>query len=93
MKYHMVLECYGKEDSLIGTVARIILDPEYPRKVVPMFTTQVPFQKPCLNLRYLAQYKFVIPFCISVLLHLFIPLSYNFVISGTIFAFAYFCYS
>uniref|UniRef100_A0A0N5AQF8 Transmembrane protein 208 n=1 Tax=Syphacia muris TaxID=451379 RepID=A0A0N5AQF8_9BILA len=85
--------CYDQENTLFGLLARLLLDPEYPRKVVPMFTTEVPFQKPCLNLRHLARYKIVVPFCIFLFLQLFLPFTYNFILSSAVFVFAYFCYS
>ncbi|KAM3715817.1 Partner of xrn-2 protein [Dirofilaria immitis] len=45
-----------KDSTVTGIIARLLLDPEYPNICVPAHSSTVAFQKPCLNLRYLAYY-------------------------------------
>ncbi|VDN01503.1 unnamed protein product [Thelazia callipaeda] len=68
-------QCY-EDSTLTGFVARFVLDPEYPRVCVPAHSTFIAFQKPCLNLRYLAFYRNLIPLCIFSMLLLFLPFCY-----------------
>ncbi|VDK44932.1 unnamed protein product [Anisakis simplex] len=61
------------ECSLIGMLSRAVLDPEYPRVVVPSFTKTTFAMKPAMNLRRFAQYKYFLPVCIFVLLAFLMP--------------------
>uniref|UniRef100_A0A0R3RXC8 Rab-GAP TBC domain-containing protein n=1 Tax=Elaeophora elaphi TaxID=1147741 RepID=A0A0R3RXC8_9BILA len=66
---------YG-DSTLTGFIARLLLDPEYPNVPVPAHSSIVAFQKPCLNLRYLACYRNLIPICLFFIMLFFLPLSY-----------------
>lgn len=67
------------ECTLTGFLARLLLDPEYPRFCVPAHSTVVALQKPCLNLRYFARYRFLVPLCVFLVLLYFFPFLYCFV--------------
>ncbi|VDN92559.1 unnamed protein product [Brugia pahangi] len=64
------------DTTLTGFIARLLLDPEYPNISVPAHSSVIAFQKPCLNLRYFAYYRNLIPFCIFFTLLFFLPISY-----------------
>lgn len=76
--FQKLSRCYNNR-SLLGFVARLLLDPEYPNVPVPADSREVIFQKPCLNLRYLARYRLLIPFAMFVLLSLLLPFTYSLV--------------
>uniref|UniRef100_A0A915Q222 XRN2-binding (XTBD) domain-containing protein n=1 Tax=Setaria digitata TaxID=48799 RepID=A0A915Q222_9BILA len=61
------------EDSTVtGFIARVVLDPEYPNVTVPAHSAIVAFQKPCLNLRYFACYRNLIPVSVGLLMDEFL---------------------
>lgn len=68
-------KCY-KDSTLTGFIARLILDPEYPNITVPAHSSIVAFQKPCLNLRYFAYYRNLVPICFFFIMLFFLPFSY-----------------
>ncbi|VDO29740.1 unnamed protein product [Onchocerca flexuosa] len=68
-------QCY-QDSTVTGFIARFLLDPEYPNVYVPAHSSIVAFQKPCLNLRYLAFYRNLIPICVFFILLFFLPFSY-----------------
>ncbi|MFH4975849.1 hypothetical protein AB6A40_002558 [Gnathostoma spinigerum] len=78
---------YNDHNSILGLFARLLLDPAYPRHLVPVYSSTIYSQKPCFNLRYFAKYKFIIPFCIFCIVQLFLPYTYSFLIFGLLLAY------
>ncbi|KAL3998913.1 Mitochondrial-associated sphingomyelin phosphodiesterase family protein [Acanthocheilonema viteae] len=68
-------QCY-EDSTLVGFIARLLLDPEYPNVYVPAHSSVIAFQKPCLNLRYFAYYRNLVPICFFFIMLFFLPFSY-----------------
>ncbi|VDM46084.1 unnamed protein product [Toxocara canis] len=66
--------------SFTGMVARRILDPAYPHTVVPAFSKTVFVMKPAINFRRFAQYKYVAPTCVFIILIFFLPFRFAFAV-------------